>query len=382
MKRRIYTAFAAAFLSLAVLTACGGDRSTESSYQEKTAGANYEAADYAAEAAYDYDEAAYAEGDSGSGTVRTESSKENSTGKIELNSDKIVYTAYLTISTKNFESSVSAAKALAGKYGAVVQSESFYDNDTSWYTNGSGYRTGNSRHYEVSLRIPSKNYDSFLNSTGEIDGVIDSKTSNAENISQEYYDTKEVIASYEDELKRLKELMEKAVEMEDIITLEDKITSVQTVLNQERSHLRRMDTDVAYSYVNMDIKEVAVYEKQQIVEKSYAERLASAFTESITEFGIFIGNLLLFIVRHWAVLVFIGLIVFAIVMLVRRAEKKSMARSRERMEAMRAGGVPRNMPNSPKNTVAQNFVSNTDNINANNSGNGAASGNGSKEEDK
>ncbi len=360
MNRKVYLTIAASFMTAVILAGCGKSESA-ADYSAKSAADNSNYA--AAEAAYDYEEAAYAEGDSGSGAVRDESSKENSTGNIELTSDKIVYTANLSISTKEFDKSVEASKALAKKYDAVVQSESFYDSDTSWYTNGNDYRTGNSRHYEVSLRIPSKNYDSFLNATGEIEGVIDSKSSNAENISQEYYDTKEVIASYEDELKRLKELMENAIEMEDISTLEEKITSVQTTLNQERSHLRRMDTDVAYSYVNLDIREVAVYEKQQIVEKSYGERLAAAFVESVTEFGIFIGNLLLLIVRHWAVLLFLALIVFGIVMIVRSAEKKSREKQKARMEAMRAGNVPNYRPiAAPQNNTAQpNGVNNTGN---------------------
>lgn len=346
MKRRsIYKVVAAAIVSMVLLTGCGSSKSS-ASYEADSA----RSAEPAAGTAYMADSAMYEEAAMDNGDISTGDTtpKEESTGKIELSEEKIVYTANVSISTKKFEESVSASKALAKKYGAIIQSERYSDNDTSWYRYGYDHRRGSSRHYYVSLRIPSPNYDAFLNATGDIEGVIDEKSSSAENISQEYYDTTEVIASYEEELARLKELMGQATEMSDILELEQRITEVQTSLNQQRSNLRRMDTDVAYSYVNLDIDEVAVYEKEQIKEETYAEKLVSAFVESISEFRIVVGNIVLWVVRHWALLLLIIIIVMIIIKIrgkgprpprMSRKEKKALkeaekaAKMAEKMEA-------------------------------------------------
>ena len=345
MKRKSFLRVTAVSLVIcAMLAGCGGSKSSSASYDAGSAVESAKSArtaansDYAAEPGA-YDEAALDVGDADySSDTESDSNKQESTGNIELSQEKIVYTANVSISSKNFEQSVSAAKALAKKYGAIVQSEDYTDSDTSWYRQGRDYRYGGSRRYYVSLRVPSKNYDAFLNSTGEIEGVIDSKNSSAENISQEYYDTAEVIASYEEELARLKELMGEATEMSDILELEKRITDVQTSLNQQRSNLRRMDTDVAYSYVNLDINEVAVYEKSQIKERTYLEKLASAFTESIKEFRIVVGNLILWIVRHWALLLLIILIVVA-VLKSRKRGFEGLKLSRKEKKAQKAAAV-------------------------------------------
>ncbi|MCR4745465.1 MAG: DUF4349 domain-containing protein [Lachnospiraceae bacterium] len=320
-------------LSLSLMTGCG---SSESESAAVEAGGSYREAAAAEDSAYmaesaDYDNQVL-EGEDG---LSTKMSGENSTGAIELTDEKIVYTTNMSISSKNFDESVSATKALAKKYSAVIQSESYSDPDTSWYTSG-GYRRGSYRQYDLSLRVPRKNYESFLNSAGEIEGVVDYRNSTAENISQSYYDTKEVISAYEDELKRLKELMAEADKMADIIVIEEKITNVQTLLNQERSNLRRMDTDVSYSYVNMTINEVAVYVKEEKKERTYAEKLIDAFVDSIDEFRTVLGNFILWIVRHWAFLIFLGLVIFGIIKLKNRNKGLPKMSRKERREAKKA----------------------------------------------
>ena len=312
--------FAATILSAVLLTGCGSSGQASSSKNSDSY-----MADSAAPGDYAYEESAMAEGGSYNSDSDTEydDNGEDSTGEIVLSEEKIVYTANISMSTKSFDSSVSAAKALAKKYKAIVQSESYSDSDTSWYRRGYERRSGGSRRYDVSLRVPQKNYEPFVNSTGDIEGVIDSKDSTADNISQDYYDMKEVIASYEEELARLKELMGQATEMSDIIVLEDKIREVTGTLNQRRSTLRRMDTDVAYSYVNLTINEVAVYEKEQIKEETFVERIAGAFTEAIEEFIIFISELAIVIVRHWLLLLFIAIIV---ILIIRRNRRKKFGK--------------------------------------------------------
>lgn len=240
-----------------------------------------------------------------------------------LNADKIVYTADISMSTKEFDKAVKQLKAITKKYGAIVQSENYSEGDTDWYTNGNGTRNAGSRSYYVSLRVPSKNYNTMLDATGSMNAVTDSRNSNAENISQQYSDTQAQISSLKAELVQLNGIMQKATKVQDILDIQQRITEVQTQLDQAQSDMDRMDTDVAYSYVNVTLNEVAEYsDKPDSSDISFGRKIINNFVKSLADFAEFCRNLVLFLALNWIKIVILAAVVFIIVRIRRTVRKK------------------------------------------------------------
>ena len=340
-KKVIY--FALSLTAAAVLAGCGSSSTSyesaapEAAYDSKTAN-NADIYDDSGEAAYSSDGDTYAAGD-GESESSADNDKSESTTDVEktvLESDKIVYTADISLSSKEFDKALAQIKSAADKYGAIVQSENYYEGDTSWYTDGQDYRNGGSRSYSVSLRVPSKNYNAMLDSTGSMNAVVDSKNSTAENISQQYSDMQAEIKSLEAELVQLNGIMQQATRVQDVMDIQERITEVQTQLNQDRSDIDRMDTDVAYSYVNITLNEVSVYvEKPDSAEATFGEKLVKNFLQSLSEFAEFCRNLVIFLVRNW-----IKLIIFALIIILVIRFRKSYRKKHPKTEK-----VPKNVIN-------------------------------------
>lgn len=311
------------------LAGCGSSASTESApaaaYDTKNA-AQSDIAVLGDSAGTSAGEAA----DTADGDTDNSGSTEDVTDKTSavLDSDKIIYTADISMSSKEFDKAEKEIKAAAEKYGAIVQSENFYEGDTNWYIEGST-RDNGSRSYYVSLRVPSGKFNELVNATGSMDAVIDSKNTTADNISQEYSDKKAEIEALELELKQLQAIMEKATRVQDVMDVQQRITEVQTQLNQDKSDLNRMDLDVAYSYVNITLSEVQIYdEKPDPADASFSQKLISSFTKSLSEFAEFCKGFVIFIVRNWIKLLILIAVIVLVIRLIKKNKKKSADRKK------------------------------------------------------
>ena len=169
----------------------------------------------------------------------------------------------------------------------VIQSENESDSGQNWYFEN--YRkTTATLHNFLEVRIPSRNYEVFL---AELDGVgkIVSKSSSVENISQQYYDTTTQIESLRIQERNLLEMMEKCETIEDMITVEERLAQVQSERSKLETAKRYMDTDVAFSYVNITISEVMEYhqDREPVKRNTFVDRLINTIKSTGRGFLLF-----------------------------------------------------------------------------------------------
>ena len=81
------------------------------------------------------------------------------------------------------------------------------------------------------------------------------------------------------EQERLMELLENAESMEDIITIESRLSEVKYQIESMESQLRTFDNQVDYSTVHINVEEVEHYTPQP--EKTTWERIKSGFSENV-----------------------------------------------------------------------------------------------------
>lgn len=332
-----------AAVSIAALLAGCGAASASSA-----AAGNYQAAAAEDTAAY-REESAY-EGDYGAGeadaAAEAERKAENSTAAPEapedasgeqglLKEDKLIYRCYLRLETLQYAETLASVREKVKAAQGVIENESESDSDSEWYYTDHVRRRG-TKYMSLTVRIPTEQYETFLASL-EGQGKIVEKNSSVENISRQYYDTQAVIESLEIQEERLLQMMQEAETVEDMLAIEDRLTDVQTELNQYRTHLASMDTDVRYSTVTLDIREVAEYspDTDPVKQATFADRLKNALKGSWAFFRSLLENLLFALIYIFPVALAAGLIALIVRLILkktapaREAKRKKKAEERE-----------------------------------------------------
>ncbi len=334
MKKKIM--LSSAILSFAIiLGACGGSSSSSSAdmnYKSGAVGAYSDGAyeEAAVEPMYDeLDAEAVRSADStagGSGSrIEGEVTEGLDVAAVDLSNEKLVYTAHLSVETVEYDKSREDFKALMDKYGAIIQNESENAdavlNSGAFTGNDDAFKMGE-RHYNVTVRVPSTNFGSFLNGMKGI-GVTTSMSSDVQNLTQEYSDITAILEADEEEIKQLKEWLKECQNAEDMTTLYSRITEVQAEINRYKSRLRSINTDVAYSTVSITLDEVIQYTEapDPTDEITFGKRIAKATRESLEDFADFLENLLIFVIHILPGLLLLLVIVIIVLLIVKKATR-------------------------------------------------------------
>lgn len=328
--KKISVMLLAAVLTTGFLTGCGGSGSSPSAdTAANTASPSYapqEKAEYSAGLAQDNyvmneavaaEEADYGSSDGNSGGNTTQNMD-----SMTLLEEKLVYRCNLEVETLDYAGTMKSIKEAIAQYDGVIQSENETDSSYDWYY--ADYRkTQGTMHNYIEIRVPSKNYDSFISALDGV-GKITSKSSSIDNISQEYYDTTTQIEALKIQEKNLLAMMEQCTTIEEMITVQDRLTSVQYDINRLQTNKRYMDVDVAYSYVNIGIEEVMEFrvDEEPVKKNTFADRLMNTLKSTGSGFLMFLEIVLFLFIRMFPYLVIIGIILFL-------ALRKTIKRHRE-----------------------------------------------------
>ena len=253
MKKRIWSIAILAAMLLA-LSACGG---AAASSMKDTAAAEPAAAEpampelgggvYEEEIAADTVEMDTAEAGA---APETSAGMLSGTGSGSL-TDKIIYSAYGELETTDFDGSLAAINTLVDQYGAFVESSSVTGNDLQ--TTATGGFCG--RTAQFTLRVPREHY-SDLTAALDTVGNVTYLTSDAENITAQYSDVEAQVKSYDTQEQRLLEIMAQADTVEDMITLESRLSDVRMERERLEAQLQNWDRLVDYSTVSLFLTEV------------------------------------------------------------------------------------------------------------------------------
>ena len=246
--------------------------------------------------------------DSGSAVLTSgqlESSAEGSTAAKSAQSSKIIYTANLTLESKDYDGARTALDtALADADGYMESS------DESTYT-------GSSRTLSLTLRVPQENYESFLAAAAQAGNLVN-KSEQAEDVTSQYMDLEARLENLTAQRTRLQELQASADNLSDLLEIESSLSDVQYQLESYQSQLDWYSDQVACCTVYVSLEEVQTYTP---VDESFAARLQSALQDGWANFTGGVQNLAVLLVGCWPAIV-IGAIGGVVIYRVRHPRKK------------------------------------------------------------
>ena len=344
MKMKRSLAFLLAALMCLGLCACGRANNASPSYKEaayQMSGSAMPApAPMAMNAAYDmaYEDAGFGMMNMAASktTARGTDSSASEVDAPEENPEKIIYSGDATIETTEFEKSVAALENMIAEAGGFIESSSV--NGSNYYDSSRGYTSKRSASY--TLRVPSEKFAGLMSSLSDIGNVPYTHTY-TENVTAEYYDVQARLKALQAQETRLLEMMEIAETVEDIITIEDKLTDVRYRIASFQSSLNNWDRRVAYSTLSITVKEVQVYTPATVTKISYGEELWLTFTDALKNAGQFFKDLLVFLVSAIPTIVILAVLFFVFRPLLKKLYQKAKARREARAEkkAARKAGI-------------------------------------------
>lgn len=291
MKVRKWLSITLTLLLLLSLTACGGEAKTEN------AGA--------ADRDYGYDqEAPKAEG-SYELTDTAQSTTENS-----LPTDrKLIRTVRMEAETEDLNTLLGSIEETLTALNGYVEAREVY--------NGSTYSDRRYRHAEMTLRIPAENLNSFVAHVDENANVVTSNET-IDDVTTRYVDTESHIKALQIEQERLLDLLSKAESMEDILTIEKRLTNVRYELENYTSQLRALDNKVTYATVHLYITEVQEYTPVIEEEPTVWERITEGFGDSIEDITDDIQEFFIWLIVSSPYLAIWAVVITIVVLIVRK----------------------------------------------------------------
>lgn len=234
---------------------------------------------------------------------------------------KIIRHVSMDLETREFASALQSIQQTVADAGGYIESQS-----QDGYSLGSRSRY-QERYANLQARIPSAKLDEAVRAVGGFCNVL-SQSENMDDITESYFDSQAHLSSLQIQEERLLAILEKAEKLEDVITLESALSDVRYQIESLTASIRRMDSQVAYSYLNISLREVVEY--QEILEKpqTFGERMSAAFGDGVGDMVDGLQDLAIYLARVGPSLVVFLAIVLVIVMIV-RACIKAAAKRRE-----------------------------------------------------
>ncbi len=246
------------------------------------------------------------EGDAEASTEATEGTAgENTiTERQKVSKEMLIYRGNVMIETLDFTKSVEGFKKLLDQTNGFVETESYTDDGVqdAFYLVEDEEKHNT---YTATVRVPSGEYDRMMNATNDF-GDVRSKTSRADNVTQQYGTAQSELKIYETEYNRYMDLLEKAQEDEYALKIQDKMFDLQIKIADLKSSIANIETDVTYSYLDITIREVSKYQEEPASTDSFLDRLKNTCVESWSGFLGGLEGLLFFLIRAWYYLVILA----------------------------------------------------------------------------
>lgn len=247
---------------------------------------------------------------------------------------KVIVTAHVSAETEDYDGAMAWVKTALSQAGGRMENAEQYAHNQS------------RRSCQLTLRIPAGQLESFLTELEGRCNVVE-RSVREEDVTLDYVDTESHKKALLVEQERLMELLAQADKLEDLLSIEDRLTQVRYQLQNYESALRVYDGQIDYSTVHMSLQEVR--ELTEPTPESWGSRALEGMKENARSIGRFFQELALFVVTHLPVLALLGLLAGIILLCTRKPRRAARERRRQNREALEALRRQAQNPEGPKN---------------------------------
>lgn len=236
------------------------------------------------------------------------------------NGRKLIRTVSLSLETKEFDSVLTNLSTKTTELGGYIETSS---------VNGNSYSHHSTRYASYVIRIPADKLNEFVEVVSEL-GNVTQKNESVEDVTLRYIDVESHKKALETEQERLLELLSKAENMEEILTIESKLSDIRYEIENYESQLKTMDNQIDYSTVSVYIDEVE--RVTDTGEKGFFEEIKERFGNSLYIVARGIRGLIIGILGSLPILIVCGGVIAVVLIVVRKILKKRNMRKEDRTQ--------------------------------------------------
>ena len=241
---------------------------------------------------------------------------------IDPQNQKLIRTVYMDAETEDMDTLLSQVQTRINELGGYVEAKEVY--------NGSAYNSTRYRNANLTVRIPADRLNEFVDHVGQVSNITSSQET-VDDVTLQYVAIESRIKALETEQQTLLDLLAKAETMEDLLTIESRLTEVRYELENINSQLRVYDNKINYATVHLDVSEVVEYTEPE--PENGWQRMGNGFVKSVKGVGNGLKEFFIWLVTAIPYLLLIGMIGMGIFLIIwgsiRRGRKKRAARKAE-----------------------------------------------------
>lgn len=206
---------------------------------------------------------------------------------------KIIKTGNLRFETSELETTYNQIQTAVKNYNGTIQND----------TEGKDYQ---SVFKNITVRVPSKNFDLFLKDVSKGVVYFDNKEISSQDVTEEYIDIDARLKAKKVLETRYLELLKKANKVSEMLEIETQLSAIREEIEAKEGQLRYMQNRVSMSTVTIEFyKNIA---EESGVTVSYGAKIWNAIKSGF--FGI--SSFLLGLLEIWPFITILGIIIYFI----------------------------------------------------------------------
>ncbi len=222
-------------------------------------------------------------------------------GNKEIVKSKIIKDGRVGLKVTNLELTKVRIDSIVKRYDAYYSNESL--NKTDWESS-----------YNLVIRIPSSNFDNLVNALQLGNGEILYKEVDARDVTEQFVDLEIRLQNKRAYLKRYQELLKKAINIKEILQVEEKIRRLEEEIESTTGTLKYLSDLVDFSTLNLNI----IKKKEIKSNPEKREKISKRIKQSFTMGWHGVIDFLLLIVRNWPLWIVALLTIYFIRKFIRR----------------------------------------------------------------
>jgi len=217
----------------------------------------------------------------------------------------VVAKAKLDLQTKQYDELNKDINAKLKELNGYIENKSEHNYDSG-------------RYQSLVVRVPSGKLDAFLNGL-EKNATVTQMDVSYTDVTDEMIETGSRKKALEAEEKALLDILKKAQSIDEIITVQDRLSKIKSELESYILKLQKLKNQVNYSTVNMDIREV---ERIVTPTQSFSALAGSGFMNSLKNVGAGLRDFAIWFIGAIPYFVLIAVIAVPVVIAVKKLRKR------------------------------------------------------------
>ena len=225
---------------------------------------------------------------------------------------KVIKTGRIDLQTKTFDDTVQNIMDHVNEIGGFIQNCSIEGNNL--------YSEYNRRYANLSVRIPNKEFDKFMNESSQF-GNVTSKSIEGEDVTDQYMDTEIRLETLEIQAERLKELLKQAGDLEKLFKIEQELADVTYQIESLKGTLKKYDSLIDYSTIEIYVEEAEVY-VQPAKKVTFLDKIKKTFMDSVDGLINVLQGIVLVVVAMIPFLIIIAPVALVVAWIIIRTNRK------------------------------------------------------------